>query len=306
MQSVADFLTEWVNLRSAGLAPRTIESYNGLISRQIGPNLADIAADQLQPEQVQRLLSGLCAAGHSRTAQLVYILLRAAYSEAVRVGILATDPTNRVLRPRHVASDPRWWSLDEVKTFAQACPSLQFGHAWLLALMCGLRRGELAGLRWSDVDLIGHELHICNQRQWVGGRLIDAPPKSRAGRRSIPYPSLLHDTLARQNRLQRLQQARGAVLPVYVVCGSDNRPVDPHRLNKALWCDIERVGLRQINLHGLRHSMASAAVAAGVDIKVLQSLLGHAHYSTTADIYAHVLHGQQVQAVAALCAAVYT
>lgn len=87
-------------------------------------------------------------------------------------------------------------------------------------------------------------------------------------------------------------------MPIYVVSYMDNRPIDPHALNRALWEDIDRAGLRQINLHGLRHTMASSAVAAGVDIKVLQTILGHASYSTTADIYAHVQIDEQISAIA--------
>ena len=301
MQEVSVYLSEWVVLRSAGLAPRTIESYNSLIETHIRPALVGVPVDGLSSMDLQNLLTNIIRAGHSRTAQLVYILIRAAYRDGVRAGILSDNPTDRILRPRHVASDPRFWAPEEIRAFVHVAPSMKWGHAWLLALFCGLRRGELAGLRWSDVDLAGNMLHICNQRQRLAGvGVVDLPPKSRAGRRDIPIPPLVHDTLGAEYRRQRLQQAAGAVLPAYVVCGVDNRPIDPHRLNTALSGDMSTCRLRPINLHGLRHSMATAAVSAGVSIKVLQSLLGHAQYSTTADIYAHVLMEERVEAIAAL------
>ena len=307
MQTVDVYLSEWVTLRSAGLAPRTVESYRSLIAHHIAPALAGVAAEELQSAVLQRLLAGLCAAGHSRTAQLVYILVRAAYRDGVRSGVLVSDPTSRVLRPRHVATDPRYWSPEEIRQFAAACPRMRWGHAWLLALLCGLRRGELAGLRWSDVDLPGGMLHICNQRQRLAGvGVVDREPKSRAGRRDIPLPPVLCEALTAVNAAQRLRMASGGVLPAYVVSGVDNRSIDPHRLNLALSRDIALTRLRPINLHGLRHSMATAAVAAGVDIKILQSLLGHANYSTTADVYAHVLAGEKVAAISALAAVVCT
>ena len=307
MQEVGQYVSEWVSLRSSGLAARTVESYQSLIVHHIAPAFAGLPADELQPVQLQRLLASLCGRGLSRTAQMCYILIRAAYRDDCRSGVLASDPSDRVLRPRHVAAAPRFWSPEEIRAFVVVCPSMRWGHAWLLALFCGLRRGELAGLRWSDVDLPGKVLQICNQRQRLEGvGVVDLPPKSRAGRREIPLPSLLCDTLAAEYRRQRAQQALGAVLPAYVVSGVDNRPIDPHRLNLALSDDIASAHLRPINLHGLRHSMATAAVSAGVSIKILQSLLGHAHYSTTADIYAHVLRNEQISAIEALERAVCT
>lgn len=304
---MAGYLSEWVSLRSSGLSPRTVESYVSLIAHHIGPALANVPADQLSPGMLQSLLASLCSAGHSRTAQLVYILIRAAYRDGVLSGYLPVNPTDRVLRPRHVPADPRYWTPEEIRAFVAACPSMRWGHAWLLALLCGLRRGELAGLRWADVDLPGRLLHICNQRQRLeGAGVVDMPPKSRAGRREIPLPPLLCSTLAAEYRRQRAQQAAGAALPCYVVCCTDNRPIDPHRLNRALSADMAAARLRPINLHGLRHSMATAAVAAGVQIKVLQSLLGHAQYSTTADVYAHVLMGERIDAIRALSLAVCT
>ena len=307
MQEVSEYLSEWVTLRSSGLAPRTVECYNGLIENHIRPALRGVAVDALSCESLQRFLSLIITAGHSRTAQLCFVLMRAAYRDGVRSGILSEDPTARILRPRHEPAAPRYWTPEEIKDFLSACPGFRWGHAWLLALLCGLRRGELAGLRWSDVDFEGRVLHIRNQRQRLEGvGVVDLAPKSRAGRRDIPMPPLVYDTLSREFRRQRLQQAKGAILPAYVVSGVDNRPIDPHRLNRALSVDMSSCHLRPINLHGLRHSMATAAVAAGIPIKVLQSLLGHAQYSTTADVYAHVLMGERIAAMEALQRAVCT
>ena len=192
---------------------------------------------------------------------------------------------------------------DDMRAFARWCVGAPWGHAWLLAMLCGLRRGELAGLRWSDVDLTAGVLHIRNQRQRISGKgVIDCPPKSAAGRRDIPLPADLGRLLALVMRRQAAQAAACGVSAVYVVSYTDNRPIDPHALNAALSRDLAAAGLPPINLHGLRHSMATAAVAAGVPIKVLQTLLGHASYTTTADIYAHVLPTDRKLAIDAVAA----
>ena len=132
-------------------------------------------------------------------------------------------------------------------------------------------------------------LHICNQRQRVNGRLIDAPPKSAAGRRDLPIPPGLLPMLERQQLLQSAEAMLSGVAPVYV-CSPDGSAIAPDRLNKALAADIASAGVRPINLHGLRHSMATLAISLGVSMRVLQDLLGHSSYAVTAGTYAHVLH----------------
>ena len=159
-----------------------------------------------------------------------------------------------------------------------------------------MRRGELAGLRWSDVDQACGLLHIRNQRQRVGGRLIDAPPKSAAGCRDLPIPPGLLPLLARQQLLQEAEAVLIGVPPVYV-CSPDGSAIAPEALNRALAADVAAAGVRPINLHGLRHSMASLAVSLGVSMRVLQGLLGHSSFAVTAGTYAHVLHKDEAEAM---------
>ncbi len=300
---VETWLSDWVSLRSCALAARTVESYRDLIARYIAPALGGLDLAALAAADVQRLIASICAAGHVRTAQLVLVLIRAACRDAVMAGYLAADPTARVLRPRHVRADPRFMAADQMHALARWCIGAPWGHAWLLAMLCGLRRGELAGLRWSDVDLAAGVLHIRNQRQRINGKsVIDCPPKSAAGRRDIPLPADLGRLLTLVKRRQAAQAAVCGFSAVYVVSYTDNRPIDPHALNAALSRDLAAAGLPPINLHGLRHSMATAAVAAGVPIKVLQTLLGHANFATTADIYAHVLPNDRKLAIDAVAA----
>lgn len=294
---LSDYLREWLELRSCGLAARTVTDYRALIVRYIDP-LGAVALDALEPSQVQRLLASICAKGHSRTAQAVYVLLRCALAEAVRSGLLASNPVDRVLRPRHRRADPRYWSPQEAAKLLAACPSLRWGHVWALALLCGLRRGELAGLRWADVDQAAGVLHIRNQRQRAKGcGVIDVPPKSAAGTRDLPIPPALLPLLKAEYRRQLSARMRSRRPPGYVVANLDNSPIEPSRLDRQLAADIAAVGLRPINLHGLRHTMATAAVSADVQMRVLQALLGHASMTTTADYYAHVLPSAKSAAV---------
>lgn len=304
--NVSEALSEWLALRLSGLAPRTVESYRDLIGRILIPALGDLPIEGLTALAVQeQLLLPLCECGHTRTAQLCLVVLKAACRRAVRAGLLARSPVEEIIPPKHQPREPGFWSPEELRAFVANSSASPWAIAWQLALCCGLRRGELAGLRWADVDLAGRVLHICNQRQRVAGRgVIDRAPKSASGRRYLAIPDGLARLLKLHLRAQRARMALGAVFPVYVVSYSDNRPIDPHALNLALSDAIRRAGVRPISVHGLRHTMATLASSCGVPLRVLQSLLGHSSPVLTAQVYAHVLSPDQIAAVEAVSARV--
>lgn len=276
--TITQWVSQWIDLRRSGLAQRTVDQYQDLLRRYIDPTLSAVSVDNLTPDQISGLLSSICAAGHTRTAQLVYVLLRAALADAVRCGRLARSPVDLVMRPRHYAQQRAYLCADDLAALIQWCmanPGV-YTRAWLLAALLGLRRGEIAGLRWQDVDLHQQVIHIRQQRQPGAD---PTPPKSRAGVRSLPIPSLL---------LPILRAARSVG---YVV------PVDAARLDRQLPRDLATAGLPRVSLHGLRHSMATAAMQSGCNLRVLQSILGHTSPSTTAAIYVHVSASDQLRAL---------
>lgn len=302
---VSDYLSQWLQLRSSGLAARTVEQYSRLIRLHITPALGAVDMAALDPGPIQQILANLCADGHSRTAQQCYVLLHKAFKDAASSNLINAVPTARILRPRHRKAPPRYWSPDEMASFASVCPSLRWGHVWLLAMFCGLRRGELAGLRWADIDWERAMLHVRRQRQRIDGLgVIDAAPKSESSLRDIPIPPALIPLLRSALRTQRAIQLAGNQAAVFVVANLDNSPADPHRLNRSLAVDIQSASMRPVNLHGLRHSMATAAVSANVQLKILQDLLGHSSMSTTADIYAHTLPEVKITAISTIYGAI--
>lgn len=294
--TLSDWVSRWIDLRAPSLAPRTVECYRSLLVLHIVPSLGCIELAALNDSVISGFLAALVSDGHSRTAQLCFVLLRAALKAALLSNIVTRNPMDQLSPPRHRRADPRWWSPEELRRFATATNESSWSLAWQLALCCGLRRGELAGLRWTDVDLAAGLIRVRNQRQRVGGQLIDAPPKSASGRRDLPIPPGLLPMLEAQQLYQQAEALLTGCAPVYV-CSPDGQPIPPEALNRALAADIARAGVRPINLHGLRHSMASLAVSLGVPMRVLQQLLGHSSYTVTANTYAHVLHADQTAAI---------
>lgn len=265
------WICQWIDLRSAKLKPRTIESYRDLLRLHIAPAIGRKGLKRVKPEQIQQLLADLCAAGHSRTAELCYVLLRASMRDAVRSRHMRYSPMDAVQRPDHRPAPGKAWTPDQCAAYLMAISGNRHRLAFLLALLCGLRRGEICGLRWADVDLRARVLHIRNQRiRLATGQIVDAPPKSDAGVRDVPIPVALLPLLRGLRRI-----------------GGYVDDITPSGLDAAHRRALIGVGLPYIRLHDLRHTMATNAVRHGATMRALQAVLGHAHYQTTADMYTH-------------------
>lgn len=263
--SLSQYLHDWLTIRTPELKPRTIDSYRDLIDRYVIPAIGDADPEQLRADQISHMLAGIVAAGKTRTAELVFVMLRAALRD------LDHDPMRRVRRPKHRQQRPEAWNDDQIAVYLQAISGHRHELAFSLAILCGLRRGEICGLRWEDIDMAAGIINIRNQRQRLAdGRIIDQTPKSASSMRQIPIPAPLRPLLARRRAL----------------CGYVTK-ISPSGLDAAHRRLLASLSLPYIPLHGLRHTMATACVRHGGDLKCLQILLGHADYATTANIYTH-------------------
>ena len=153
----------------------------------------------------------------------------------------------------------------------------RIGHAWELALY-GLRRGEIAGLRWSDVDLKAKTLTIINNRVSAGGVTVEDDPKSQASRRKLPLPDRLLKVLQAAKRRQaaeRLALGEHYRAGEYVVCNEIGDPYNPAVLSRYWAKAVQLAGVRHIKLHGGRHTAATLMHLDGVPVAVIAALMGH-------------------------------
>ena len=278
------YLHDWLSIHCVDLKPRTRDSYADLIDRLICPAIGSIDVDQLTADEVRHLLASIIDQGHSRTAEMVYVLLRCALAES------DNQVMAKVKRPKHRQKHCVPWTDEQAMIYIRACAEHPHGLAFLLALCCGLRRGEICGLRWRCVDFERNELHIIAQRvRLADGQIVDIEPKSQASTRDIPIPAPL---------LPALRRARG--LPDGLVCS-----LTPSSLSHAHTALVARLGLPPIGLHGLRHTFATSTVKHGGDIRALQDILGHSSYAVTLQIYTHPDHEMKATTIDASTTAWY-
>lgn len=311
------WLEQWLAAMLDQVRPSTLRGYRDHVRNYLIPLFGRIRLAALRSAQVQGafriIASGRTRSGRliaSSTLERIRATLRSALSEAVRQGLIDTNPALRVRLPKPSRARPvvwtetreiAWretgarptvavWTRQHLATFLASTKNDPHFALWWLVALTGLRRGEVAALRWTDIDLDAATLTVHEQLIVVDGQDLLGPPKSASSRRTIALDKVTVGVLRglwRQYR--KLLKATGRNRDGYVFVDANGRRLRPDYLTRRLAKLIAECGLPPVRLHDLRHGAASLALAAGVDLKVVQEMLGHSSIVTTADIYTSVL-----------------
>jgi integrase len=313
------------------LRASTRRGYAAHVRGYLVPYLGGIPLAALAAGDVQAMFTAIArdetALGHpvsAATLHRIHATLRAALNGAVRAGLIAVNPGRwpelpRAVRPRPQVWTPglagRWeregwrpavgvWTAAQTAQFLRQVRGHRLYALFHLVALRGLRRGEAAGLAWSDLDLDAGTLSVSGQLQQLGGRLAMAPPKSDAGRRVIALDKTTVTALREHKARQQAERDAAAgkwTEAGYVFTTLAGKPVGPDRLTRLFRKLVTDSGLPPVTLHGLRHGAATLALAAGTDLKVVQDQLGHSTIVLTADTYTSVL--PETASAAAECTA---
>jgi integrase len=293
--TVATYLDQWL-AGKRGLRPTTRRNYAGHLERYIIPGLGGVALRDLRPHHIDLLydemLSGKLGTATAATVHHVHRTLRSALNTAVKRRMISWSPAEHVELPRRARPRTTVWAPEDVARFLEASEDDRYGALFRVILFTGLRRGEALGLHWSHVDLERRHLIIEMQVVDAGRGPELGEPKTRSGRRIVPIDQSTAELL---DRLKASQQAHRASWgetwdPAGLVFSRpDGGLLRPDNVTAAFTRAVHRAGLPRIRLHDLRHTHASLALAAGVEMKVVSDRLGHSTTSITADLYTHVI-----------------
>lgn len=262
---------EYLRLYKRKLAEKTQESYTRL-NALISPFIGTKELEAITPDDIQTAIISAEETAGCRQAQLVYTLLHAAFRRAVRSGHIRQSPVEAVDKPDHEGKQGR---AIEGADWQLLAPIIRESVAFSLACFAGLRRGEVLGLRRGDIDLEAGLIRIERQRVRVGGQLVTAPPKSSAGVRIVPISPELAPILTKAVRY---------LLPAaYLV------PISPETLGRRWNTAQKAAGIKALyRFHDLRHTYATRLVLEGINLRVLQYVIGHADYQLTVSTYTHI------------------
>jgi integrase len=312
----ADFLRDdWLpSLGTRGLRAATLTSYQMTVEAHVIPRFGSVYLQQLSPTDLNRVYAQLLVCGRrdgsgglsARSVRYVHMLVRKALADAARWGKVVHNVADLADPPRASAARAdaerarRIWTAAELRRFLDHVREDRLYALYVLAGTTGMRRGELAGLRWQDIDFERARLSVSQTIVTVGRKTELSTPKTASGRRLIALDSQTVEAL----RLHRTQQAEerlalglGHPGPHGLVFTQiDGSLLHPNAVTHAFAHRIKNAQVPKIRFHDLRHTHASLALAAGVHVKVVQERLGHSTSSITLDIYSHAIPAMQEDA----------
>jgi len=314
--TLQEFCEEYFEVFTENLSPLTVRGYknicyspNGLLA-YFNPQmkLASITMAQLQNYLNKLYKDGRSKKTISNARGFISVLFKKAY----KAGYIKSNPASDLTVPYGAKPKAEAKFLDiQGATKALALSASMGGHyetvIWL-GLLAGLRKGELAGLRYENVKIDNGtlELHILETRVAAGGKIYAKDPKSEAGRRVVQIPEILAEMLRRKRReykIMKLQGGQNFNDEGYVFADKNGLPFNPDRIYRYHRRFMKKLvdtypEMEYISLHKLRHSYASILASQGVQIKNLMSQLGHSEIKMSLEVYTHALEDSKKAEIA--------
>ncbi|ALE78642.1 integrase [Pseudonocardia sp. AL041005-10] len=301
--TVEQFLTEWLDHIKLPVRPQTWAGYESNVRNHLVPRLGRKKVTALSVRDVRLMVDDLKAGGTSaRMVQWIHSTLRVALQHAVSEELVTRNVARSVRvaqPPRDTLSEPL--TADEATAFLRAVKTHRLHGLWVTVLVLGLRRSEVCGLHWDDVDLDRGTLKIQRGLQRTGGRLQELPTKTRRSRRTVPLPAMVVDALREHQERQcaeRTAAVRGTWTDTpYVFTSSVGTPLEPRTLTRTFHALLERHGFRRVRLHDLRHTCVSLLLSLGVHPRIVMEIVGHSAIEMTMNVYGHVTLDSQRDAL---------
>ena len=304
--TVAQFLEDWLQgYVATNTAPRTRERYEEVVRLHLIPALGSLPLLALQPHHIQNSYAKALESGRrdskgglsARTVHKHHRILYEALRHGVKHGVVIRNAAEAVDPPRPRNKEMAMLGPSDVRLILDSAKETPYYPAFFTAVYTGLRRGELLGLRWCDVDLNLATLSIVQTLQQLrGGKYVVGETKSRRGRRQIALsPSLailLREHRAKQEDARRLL-GRPLAPTDLVFSHPDGAPLRPNTITRDFCRIAQSLGLQGARLHDLRHAHATVMLQQGIHPKIVAERLGHSSVATTLDTYSHVVPGLQ-------------
>ncbi len=290
------------NYAKIKVRPSSHQTYKGYIENHIKPNIGNIPLSKLSSLQLQKLYKKLLSGGRvnrieakeqpkglsPKTVRNIHQVISSALNMAKEQRLISSNPAESCALPKLEHQEMKTIPAEQLTSFLREAKESGVFEMYYIELATGLRRGELLGLKWEDLDLDQGSLRVQRQVSRINGEVVEAPLKTKNSYRTI---SLGADAV----EILREQRKKCGDSP-YVFPSPTGGPISPDSVLNMLHRVLKRAGLPEVRFHDLRHTFATLALQNGVDIKTVSGMLGHYSAGFTLDTYAHVTTAAQRQA----------
>lgn len=312
-ETVEQWLDIWMNdFMINKLRPTTYESYNSFIRLHINPYIGKMKLKNLTTHHIQKLYNHASREGRCdgkgglapRSVERIHTILHSSLEQAVALRKIPHNPAGAAVLPVREQKDIRPLTREEQDRFERELDNFRLGTAFFVCLYGGLRRGEVLGLKWSDIDFEKKTIRVQRavlrvKDKFTGkSELRIEDVKTKKSRRIVPVPDIVIARLKEHKARQAAEILRAG--PMYqkndlVFCTTLGTPIEPRNFNRDFYQICKNAGIENFNLHGLRHTYTTRLSEMGINSKILQELLGHTDVRTT-EGYNHVLWDMMVLA----------
>ncbi|PTV98618.1 site-specific recombinase XerD [Halanaerobium saccharolyticum] len=288
-----DWLLEWNKGRKNTVAYSTYRVYGSIIRNHLKTEIGDIKLKELETRHLQQVLNDRFDSGlNTGTVRLIYAIANKALKQAVKERLIYSNPSKGVELPTKQEEEKlHIWNKKQVSRFLARAKKHKYYMIFFLAVNTGMRRGELLGLKWKDIDFNKKRLEVKRQAVKTDKGIILKKPKSKAGNRVIPITNNVVKELKRHKIRQsenKLALGNNYKDQDLVNCNKLGEPISPMMAYIEFKNLSRDINLPEIKLHDLRHTFATLFLENGGNIKTLQQILGHSSITVTMDTYSHV------------------
>ena len=297
-----DWMDFWYqNFSKPKIRPTTQECYENRIYNHIIPEIGKIPLCKLTQNDLQQFYANLkkngrlqysetCGTGVSnRLVRSCHARCRSALEKAVAENLITRNPSLGCKLPPKKGREMQVLTPAEIGRFLARAKKEGYYELFLLELSTGMRRGEILGLKWNDLNLTDGSLRIAREVVPAGGKIVIQPPKTKNSIRTVVLPPYMVAILADMKKSKTCEW----IFPSPVKEGEPRNPTAIHRRFKLI---LERSGCKNIRFHDLRHTFATMALENGMDVKTLSDMIGHISAETTLNIYSHITDTMRAQA----------
>jgi integrase len=310
-QSLKDYLEHWLeDYCQPNLAPDTTETYRIMCHTHIDPAIGHIPLTALKSQNIQHLESQKLLSGRhdgkgglgNRSVKYIHSTLNKSLKMAVKQGLLMRNPVDGVEPSKIKRHQFKTLNEDDINNLLEVLKDSEYYALFFTDMFSGMRRSEILGLRWKDIDLIGMTASVNRVIKCMHRQISFRPPKTTKSRRLIDLTPA-NTVILREYKSKQAQQRIALKVPPLseddlVFSHFNGSPLLPDTMTHVWMMLVRRNGLSGIRLHDIRHSHASLLLKQGIHPKIVQERLGHATISTTLDLYSHVAPGMQAAAAA--------